>query len=91
MEPVKRLNDSHRRSARPIPPARSGRFEVDDEAVEVNRAQTGVCVNRDFRRYRVGEAQLVGRRDSIGKKSSFLTPRDSVDNRAVVGAARFAG
>ena len=91
VKPVKRLDDSHRRPARPIQSARSGRFEVDDEAIEMNRAEPGVCVNRDFRRYCVGEAQLVGRRDSIGKKSSFLSPRDSVDDRGVVGAARFAG
>jgi hypothetical protein len=67
-EPVKRLDDPHRRPARPIQPARSGRFEVDDEPVEVNRAQPGVCVNPDFRRYCIGKAQLVGSRDSVRKK-----------------------
>jgi hypothetical protein len=90
VEPVKCLDDPHRRPARPIQPARSGRFEVDHESIEVNRAQPGVCVNCDFCRYCVSKAQLVGRRDSIRKKSNFLPPRDSVDVRGVVWTARFA-
>ena len=40
-------------------------------------------MNRDFRRYCVGKAQLVGRRDSIRKKSSFFAPRDSIELREI--------
>jgi len=34
----------------------------------------------DFGGHGVGEAQLIGRRNSIGKKPGFLPPRDSVDD-----------
>ena len=48
VEPVKGLNDAHRRPSRPIEPARSGQFEVDDESVKVNRAEPRICVDCDF-------------------------------------------
>jgi hypothetical protein len=91
MEPVKRLGDPHLLAARPIRPARSGRFELDDEFVEVNRAQPSLGVNCGFCRHCVGKAQLVGRSYSIRKESSFLPPRARVDARGTVWVARFAG
>jgi len=45
---VKGLNDAHRWPSRPIEPARSGQFEVDDEFVKVNRTEPRICVDRDF-------------------------------------------
>jgi len=91
VEPVKGLDDAHRGAARPIEPARSGRFEVDDEFVEANRTQPGVRMNRDFRGHCVGKPELVGRRSSIWKKSGLFPPGDGVDDCGVVGAGRFAG
>ena len=91
VKPVKRLHDPHRRPARPVEPAWSGQLEIDHESVEVNGTEPGVGVDRDFGRHGVGEAKLVGRRDSIGKKAGLLPPCNGVDDCCVVGTIQFAG
>ena len=72
VQPVKGLNDAHRRPSRPIEPARSSQFEVDDEFVEVNRAEPGICMDRDFGGHGVSESQLIGGRHPVGKKPGLL-------------------
>jgi len=91
VEPVKGLNNAHRRPSCPIEPARSGQLEVDDEFVKMNRAEPRICVNRDFGWHGVSESQLIGGRHPIGKKPGLLSPRDRINDRGVIGRARFPG
>ena len=91
VEPVKSLNDAHRRPACPIEPARSGQLEIDDELVEVNRAEPGIGVDRDFGWHSVSESQLIRGGNSIGKKPGLLPPGDRVNDGGVIGGTRFAG
>ena len=80
MEPVKGLNDAHRRPSRPIESVRSGQFEVDDESVKLNRAEPRICVDRDFGGHGVSEAQLIGGRHPVGKKPGLLSARDRTND-----------
>jgi len=91
VEPVKGLNDAHRRPSRPIEPARSGQFEVDDESVKVNRAEPRICVDCDFGGHGVSESQLIGGCHPIGKKPGLLSPRDRTNDCGVIGRARLSG
>jgi hypothetical protein len=52
VQPVKGLDNAHRRSASPIEAARSCELEVDHQFVEVYRTEPGVRVNSGFRAYR---------------------------------------
>jgi hypothetical protein len=91
VEPVKGLNDAHRRPSRPKEPARSSQFEVDDESLKVNGAEPGMCVERDFRGHRVSESQLIGGRHPIREKSGLGSTRDRIDDCGVIGRARLPG
>jgi hypothetical protein len=84
LEPVQRLDDAHRRSARPIEAACGGRFEDDRELVEMNGMRLCVRVDRDARRARLGQAEVVGRRNAINEDAGLVTPRKRVDDGPVV-------
>jgi hypothetical protein len=56
VQPVKCLYDAHCRPAGPVEPAWSGQFEGDNELVEVNGTEPGICVDRDLGGHCVSQA-----------------------------------
>ena len=86
-EPMKCLDDAHRRSPRPEQLAGRGRTEGDRHVAELDRATTRIGVHYDFGRNRVGQPQIVRRGHAINQHPGLVASRDGVD-RVVAAVVR---
>lgn len=90
-QPVKRLDDAHRRSPGPEQLAGCGRTEGDRHVAEFDRAATSIGVHHDFGRDGVSKAQIVRRGHAVDKHPGLVASPDGVDNRARIGRIGFLG
>jgi hypothetical protein len=84
-QPVKRLDDTHRRPPGPKQFAGRGRTKGDRHVTELDRTTTSVGMHHDFGRNCVSQAQIVRCGHAIDKHPGLVASRDSVDDRARVG------
>jgi hypothetical protein len=91
LEPMERLNHSHRGTPRPEKPTRCGRFELDYLIAQTNRFEA--CVNQDFDAcgYSRRESEIVRRRHAIENDASVIAPRYSLDDCPVIRHSRSSG
>ena len=90
-QPVKRLDDAHRRSPGPEQLAGRGRTEGDRHVAELDRAATSVGVHHDFGRDGVSQAQIVRCGHAVDKHPCLVASPNGVDDRPRIGWVGFLG
>jgi hypothetical protein len=89
-QPMKRLHETHGRTASPIEAAGSGGLEVESEVPECDGPQASISENTDARRNCVGEAEVVGGGEAIDHDPNFALPGKRVDNVARIWISRLS-
>jgi hypothetical protein len=91
LEPMERLNHSHRGTPRPEKPTRCGRFELDYLIAQTNRFEA--CANQDFDAcgHSRRESEIVPRRHAIDHDASVIATRYSLYDCPVARHSRSSG
>lgn len=89
-QPVKRLDDAHRRSPGPELLAAVGRKVIVTLPSLMARRRASVCTTI-FGRDGVSHAQIVRRSHAVDKHPGLVASSDGIDNRARIGRVGFLG
>ena len=88
---MKRLNDAHGGSACPVEFAWRRQPEDDPEVTKFERLQAGIGMDHDACRHRIGEAEVIRRRDPIDDHAVLVAAGQSIDDSAGIGTSGLGG
>jgi len=90
-QPIERLNNAHGGTPRPVQAAGRRMLKLNGQVAKLDRFQSSIREDDRARRHRVGESQIVGRRDPVDDHPYLVAPCEGVDDVLIIGISGFTG
>jgi hypothetical protein len=90
-QPIERLNNAHGGTPRPVQAAGGRMLKLNGQVAKLDRFQPSIGKDDRARRHRVGESQIVGRRDPVDDHPYLVAPCEGVDDVLIIRIGGFTG